>query len=198
MSENGGVEFKAGDTVRVISTVGSVPGGTVGPVTSVDASGMYPIYVRMPEGLADVAGETYPFRAPELELIMTLELSADDDEELRHVQDVLATREDELDSVRKELAAFKANVVRVAREYANDNGWCEVVNEALTELGLTQEWTVTVTVTGTITQTVSAADEESARKLVLDEIGIEEGDDHTLHHERFEVTGVTSDAELSD
>lgn len=37
------------------------------------------------------------------------------------------------------LAEFKAEVVKVAREYATTHGWCEVVEEALGKLGLIEK-----------------------------------------------------------
>jgi predicted nuclease with TOPRIM domain len=50
-----------------------------------------------------------------------------------------------------ELAAFKKRVVEVASKYADDHGWCGIIDQALEELGLERE---RVTYLATLTVTV--------------------------------------------
>lgn len=58
-----------------------------------------------------------------------------------------ADLEKELEAAKKELASIRERVPRIAREYARQNGWCSVVENALADMDLEDPLTVSVTMT---------------------------------------------------
>jgi hypothetical protein len=110
---------------------------------------------------------------------------------LRSREAVLA-RQAELDQLRRRFEEFKQTVRSTAINYAERHDWCEVVDNALEEMGLqgrNTEWTLVLTVTGTIRTTVSAATETDAIDKAREEVGLREGDSYSLHCEEFTVDG---------
>lgn len=109
----------------------------------------------------------------------------------------LEDRDTDLAQLRQEFETFKITVCRTAATYAEKHGWCGEVNGALEEMGLQPyeaDWTVTLTVTGTIARTVSARSEQAAIDDVRGDVGLYENRVYDLGDDRLYVTDVTAEA----
>jgi hypothetical protein len=119
----------------------------------------------------------------------------DHDERTR---DALLARNTELDGLRQEFDEFKEQVRGTAIRYAERHDWCEAVDRALVEMGLpgrNTDWTVTLTVTGTITRTVFAADEQDAIDTAKNQVNLQPDRSYEMYGEQVEITEITAEAE---
>jgi hypothetical protein len=146
-----------------------------------------------PHPLAAQPGAQQPPEQPERsgELAPLTELE-------RTLRASLYERTEELRALRQRFEEFQTEVRDTAIRYAQAHNWCEVVDRALKEMGLearTEQYEVTITVTGTIRTTVEATHEDDAAAQALQDVGIHKGAVHTLHQEQFTVTEVEVDVD---
>lgn len=89
--------------------------------------------------------------------------------------EVVAERDDlraEVARLRDEHDRLKSTVVTTARAYAENHGWCEVVEEALQEMGVYTPRTVKVT--------VEIRDADAFLRMAEDRIGYDEIDNAVI------------------
>jgi hypothetical protein len=95
----------------------------------------------------------------------------------------------------RELGNFKKNVVEKASEAAAEHGFCDEVNDVLSDLGLEMKRTYEVKVKLLFSREIMADDVDEAERLVLDQVAelIENGELKVPR--RYDHTYVTVDGE---
>ena len=90
-----------------------------------------------------------------------------------------------LKGVAAEFEAFKKNVVETATQYAEDNGWCETVEEALRDLDLGEFITsprrlVTLTIEVEVEADTRSWDDDAYAEQAQSDLGL-------YHHSEYEL-----------
>jgi hypothetical protein len=125
--------------------------------------------------------------------------------QLRELRAALADTQRELTRARaevrqavSELADFKVRVRDTAIDYGSAYGWCQVLDEALADLGLppaTGRYTVDITITGWVSPIVNGSDQDSAAETALNAAGIGQGGLYDLLGLPFQVQSVAAECE---